>query len=378
SVVLGESIVLTLIKNYPLYLASPAERDVGLTYTLLGDPATRLTVGAPQIVVTANHLPVTSGLPVFLPGASDTLLLEADLVSNAALDSISFERTDATGTTLIPASAYTLTPPFPDTGPGGGGGRRFHLAYRTQLTAGKYSYRLQSRDRYGVTSVFDVVFDFVTVLLAETKPIRDGDVVARDANLSLSVQSANLLNPATDFTLKVDNLTQAYTATPSTPARQFVLGWTHAPYALGRHTVELDVPGGVPAVWHFSIESQVKIANLIAFPNPFSDDSLPPTGGPVRRTGTIFTFQLLSDEPADLMLRVFTVNGRMVYEQTERYAQPGYQELRWNGLDAEGEKLANGIYFYRLVAKGPSGSASELGRLVKLRSPTHATDTGTP
>ena len=382
SVVLGESIVLTLLRNYPLYLASPSERDVGLTYTLLGDPATRLTVGAPQIVVTANHVPVSDGIPVFLPGASDTLLLEADLVSNAAIDSIALERTDGTGTTLLPASSYTLTPPFPDTAPGGGGGRRFHLAYRTQLTAGRYTYRLQSRDRYGVTSSFRVVFDFVTVLLAENKPIRDGDAVARDAALSLSVQSANLLDPSTDLNLKVDNLAQVFTANPATPARQFVLTWTHAPYALGRHTVELDVPGGVPAIWHFSIESQLKIANLMAFPNPFSDDSLPlPAQAPAaasRLTGTIFTFQLQADAPADLMLRVFTVNGRMVYEQVERSVLPGYQELRWNGRDAEGEKLANGIYFYRLVAKGPSGSASELGRLVKLRSPTRSTDTGTP
>src|SRR5439155_8700086 len=112
SAVLGEGIALTLLLNYAAKFNSPLERDVGTTYTLLGDPATRLTVGAPQMVVTANGVPVTDGVPVFLPGQSDTLELEADLVSNAAIDSISLERTDASGTILLPGSDYTPTPPF--------------------------------------------------------------------------------------------------------------------------------------------------------------------------------------------------------------------------------------------------------------------------
>lgn len=367
SAVLGEGIAQTLLLNHAARAFNPAERDVAVTYALLGDPATRLSIGPPQIIVTANQVRVTDGVPVFLPGQSDTLLLEADLVSNAAIDSIALEITDATGTTILPASTYTLTPPFPDSGPGGSGGRRFHLAYRTQLVAGKYTYTLRSRDRYGVITKFDVVFVFETVLFGEGQPLRDGDTVARDAVLELHVLSPNLVDPINDMRLEVDGVNQPFTPTPNTPARQFVLTWTHTPFAAGTHTVRLSVTGAPPSITRFKVVPGLRLTELMNFPNPFDDE-----------LGTRFTFNLSTDTPADLMLRVYTVSGRMVYERTERGLRPGHHELAWNGLDEEGDKLANGVYLYHMVAKGPSGSASESGRLVKLRKPRHAADTGTP
>ena len=41
----------------------------------------------------------------------------------------------AAGAHVIPPADYTVTPAFPDTGAAGQGGRRFHLTYRTTLTA---------------------------------------------------------------------------------------------------------------------------------------------------------------------------------------------------------------------------------------------------
>jgi hypothetical protein len=44
----------------------------------------------------------------------------------------------------------------------------------------------------------------------------------------------------------------------------------------------------------------------------------------------------------------------------------------WNGRDAEGDELANGVYLYRVSATAPGGRhADQLGRLVKLRRPRH-------
>src|SRR5438094_10481818 len=108
-----------------------------MSYNLLGDPATRLTIGAPEIIVTANGDTVTSGQPIRLYTFGDTLRLEADLVSNASLRSISLERNDGTGTHAIPPTDYTLTPAFPDTV---NGGRRYHLPYRTTLAVGSFHY----------------------------------------------------------------------------------------------------------------------------------------------------------------------------------------------------------------------------------------------
>jgi hypothetical protein len=163
---------------------------------------------------------------------------------------------------------------------------------------------------------------------------------------------------------------QIFTAAPANgdiTNRQFILSWTHAPYPPGTHIVRLYVKGSLAATHEFRVVSSLRLAELVNFPNPFDDE-----------VGTRFTFDLLSDAPADLMVRVYTTNGRMVYERTERNLSPGHHELAWDGRDAEGDKLANGVYLYRMVAKGSSGSASESGRLVKLRKPRQAPSETTP
>jgi flagellar hook assembly protein FlgD len=62
----------------------------------------------------------------------------------------------------------------------------------------------------------------------------------------------------------------------------------------------------------------------------------------------------------------------LIYERTQRGLQPGYHQLPWDGRDAEGEKLANGIYFYKMLASSTAGDVVQQGRLVKLRRPNRA------
>ncbi len=214
---------------------------------------------------------------------------------------------------------------------------------------------------------FEVVFRLQAVLRAAGQPIADDDAVTPDAALSLALHSPNSLDPATDITLTVDNASQLFTATPATPAREFILSWTHPPYTVGSHAVRLTVKNQLVGTYRFQVPTNVRLTRLVTFPNPFDDEA-----------GTRFTFELESGSPADLLLRVYTVSGRMIYERTERSLLPGHHELAWNGRDDEGDKLANGVYLYRMVARGTSGSASESGRLVKLRKPRHIVDTSTP
>ena len=108
----------------------------------------------------------------------------------------------------------------------------------------------------------------------------------------------------------------------------------------------------------------------MAFPNPFDDE-----------LGTRFTFTFAGAHPFDLLLRVFTVSGRMIYEHVERGLDPGYHQIPWDGRDAEGQKIANGIYLYKLVVRSGSGNVIRQGSLVKLRKPHHVDvtdETGTP
>lgn len=361
----GEAIALTMLNYLPTVPWDSYENGVGLTYNLLGDPATRLWVGPAQIMVTANGQPVTSGEPVRLASEGDALHLEAELVSNVGIAAITLLRKDASGTTELSPSLYTLTPTFPDLAASGQGGRRYHLSYQTTLSTGWVTFTLRLTDRYGVSVSFDVVFEFATQLFAGGIPVQPDDIVAPDAAFTLLVLSPGPVDPAT-LRLFVDGQPQLFTyelARGDKSGRQYFLGWTHDPYAQGRHMVRIEAPGSVAFEHRFLIETRFTLRQALAFPNPFDDE-----------LGTRFVFTLTGETPADVLIRVFTVNGRRVYETRLDGLSPGYHEIPWDGLDEEGQKLANGIYLYKLVAHGSAGTAAYDGRLVKLRRPRRAPD----
>jgi hypothetical protein len=362
---LGEAIALTMLNYLPTVQQSSVERGVGLTYNLLGDPATRLWVGPAQITVTANGQPVTSGQPVRLASGGDALQLEAELVSNVGIDTVIVLHTGAGGIAEVSPSLYTLTPAFPDTALSGQGGRRYHLSCTTTLSAGREVFTIRLTDRYGVTASFDVVFEFRTQLYAGGVPVQPNDIVAPDAVLTLLVLSPGTVDPDS-LHLFVDGSSQFFTselARGDTTGRQYLLGWSHAPYAQGVHTVRLEAPGGLIVDHTFRVETRFALRDALAFPNPFDDE-----------LGTRFVFTLTGETPADVLVRVYTVSGRLVYETRLPGLSPGHHEIPWDGLDEEGQKLANGIYFYKLVAHGSSGTSAYDGRLVKLRRPEGVSD----
>ena len=76
---------------------------------------------------------------------------------------------------------------------------------------------------------------------------------------------------------------------------------------------------------------------------------------------------------------IFSQSGRSIYTQVWRSLLPGYHQLAWDARDAEGDDLANGVYFFRMSATTPSGSTTQqLGRLVKLRKPNRVDETVVP
>lgn len=357
--------ILNHVRNQPP--PSSFENQVGITYTLLGDPATRISLGPPQSAVTANTQPVQSGQPVRLRIGRDSLALEANLATNVRIDTLALFYTGPSGGAAPVAPArYTITPAFPDTSPASGRGRRYHLSFRDTLIADNHRYTIRTVDQNGRVNPFDVVFTFDTVLLADGAPVADLDVISPNAQLSLRVLSPRSLDPATDLTLVVGG-PQAFQFTADngdTSGREWLLTWTHAPYPFGETSVELTADNGAIRVHRFRVNvlgSELRIQNPLAFPNPFEDD-----------LGTHFSFTVESASATDIRIRVYTVSGRLVYERRENGMTPGYQQIAWDGRDAEGDKLANGIYVYRITARNAATTATAEGRLVKLRKPRRA------
>ncbi len=72
------------------------------------------------------------------------------------------------------------------------------------------------------------------------------------------------------------------------------------------------------------------------YPNPFNPS-------------TKFRFGL--PQPAHVRLEIFDVLGRRVWQQSEKPFETGFHEILWRGLDENGQALASGNYFLRMLAK---------------------------
>jgi hypothetical protein len=371
-VVLGEAILASLFRYVGTTQSYESERGQATSYTLLGDPATRVSIGRPSTTVTVNGMPVSSPMRLHTPG--NALRIEAELVSNIRLDSLELLRDLGAGEVEIPDSDYHVTPAFPDTGVSSAfGGRRFALTYETTIEPRNADYTLFVRDRNGLVQRSVVSLRLEGVLRSSGGPLLEDDAVAPAATLSMLLLSPKAIaNPLEELQLQVNGHPQVFTAsavptdlteTGVHSGREWVLSWTHADYPIDNYVVTVLLQGGASVTRRFRVteaSGQLGLRDLFPFPNPFD------------ASGTNFSFMLLGGVGAEVKVNVFTQSGRLIYTRVEHDLAPGYHQLAWNGRDSEGDDIANGVYFFRITATTASGASTrQLGRLVKLRAPRH-------
>jgi hypothetical protein len=102
--------------------------------------------------------------------------------------------------------------------------------------------------------------------------------------------------------------------------------------------------------------SDLRLHQVYNFPNPVSGS-------------TVFTFQRTSTEPIDVQVKVYTIAGRLVLDMAFPSVIDRFVRIPWDGRDQNGDQLSNGVYFYKIVTRTPSGAQSEeaLGKLTMLR-----------
>jgi hypothetical protein len=151
-------------------------------------------------------------------------------------------------------------------------------------------------------------------------------------------------------------------------------------YDVGSSTkgsLEFRVPDLAPGAYVFSISAtdnynnrsqisaSVEVGNAstglafegthLAYPNPFD-----PAGEPTK-----LLFSL--NRSAQVTVRVYSVSGRLVKE-ADFSAQAGPNAFSWDGRDASGDPVANGVYLVRVAAQREgSDDARILERVVVLR-----------
>ena len=197
-------------------------------------------------------------------------------------------------------------------------------------------------------------------LFAGGGPISNGDTAPAAGTYQFVISSpAQLL--AQDIALTVDGLPVAEAvivpAATDSSRRLWTVTWDGA-YPTGTHQATLTFPGGTTRGVSFvtSSEPRVALKQVFTYPNPYAE-------APVT-----FNFTLDSDARADVLVKVYSVRGSLVYQRIERGLNPGYHQLLWDGRDAAGDELANGAYTYQVIATDDRGLKSiERGRLARLR-----------
>lgn len=92
----------------------------------------------------------------------------------------------------------------------------------------------------------------------------------------------------------------------------------------------------------FQVFNKPMISNMLNFPNPFS-------------SSTAFVFTLTGSEiPQEFKIQIMTVTGKIVKEITRQELGSlrigtNVTDYKWDGTDTYGQKLANGVYLYRVI-----------------------------
>ena len=144
------------------------------------------------------------------------------------------------------------------------------------------------------------------------------------------------------------------------------------------HTLFLrvfDIAGneaeGSPYQVHFRVQTEFEIENLYPYPNPM-------------QAFTTFAFRLRGADAMlaeDFRIRIYTVSGRLIQEfdlveNPQLLEIPGlrigWNKLQWDGRDADGDRVAPGVYLYKVFLRSegqeiPVNNSSSIEKLVVLR-----------
>jgi hypothetical protein len=211
-------------------------------------------------------------------------------------------------------------------------------------------------DQYNPT--MDVTFDGVHILNRDIVSARPHILIKlKDENKSLALNDTSLLKvqiQSPDGSLRTyhfDNDTMRFTpanlATGENTASIDLapaLSGEDAEYELivSGKDVAGNTAGNLDYHIDFRVISKPMISNLLNYPNPFT-------------TSTAFVFTITGSQiPQNMRIQILTVTGKVIREITQDELGPlhvgrNITDFKWDGTDMYGQKVANGVYLYRVL-----------------------------
>lgn len=107
----------------------------------------------------------------------------------------------------------------------------------------------------------------------------------------------------------------------------------------------------------FSVLSSTKLLDVYNYPNPFRD-------------GTFFTFVVTGTRtPDEVHIKIYSVAGRLLRTVIVpgHAVSLGFNRVYWDGRDQDGDEVANGTYFYNVIARTGDRNVESLNRFAKVK-----------
>jgi len=201
--------------------------------------------------------------------------------------------------------------------------------------------------------LLDVTFDGLRIM--------DGDIIAPSPLIKIDLTDENpffTLEDPDDFIIQLSHPNgNEEELDMSDDLIQFIPSYVHGSPASIEYKPSLDngiyqlkvqgkdasgnLSGDHPYTINFEVINETLVSNVLTYPNPFS-------------TQTQFIFTLTGNQvPEDYHIKIMTISGKLVKEITKEDLGPvrigkNRTDYAWDGRDEYGEKLANGVYIYKL------------------------------
>ncbi len=226
--------------------------------------------------------------------------------------------------------------------------------------------------------IIDSVGPEISLLLASSTPLTEGATVTPGSELTIELFDSLGINLSGEIGHGIEvqfdgNREFSYELTDS---------FTYAAGSYQRGSAKMKLPNLAAGEHRMSVKAWdsannsnqkvvslnvsssagLEIRDLLCYPNPVQQ-------------GCEFSYTLSADA-GEVTLKLFTLSGLEIWSLGNLPGTRGYhQGISWNGLDTDGDRIANGVYLIQLSAGPASGSgetvdnnkATATGKLVVLK-----------
>ena len=222
--------------------------------------------------------------------------------------------------------------------------------------------------RDSTNPVFNITFD--------GKEIIDGDLVSSKPEVVITLKDNSPLPLDTSYftlihtdkdSVKIlhfndPEIEYSYTGYPNSESK---VVW-HPKFKEGEHTLEVlakDASGNFFDTTsyriRFDVVTEYDLRDVYNYPNPFKE-------------GTYFTFKVTGDKlPDELYVKIYTVAGRLIrtinIPSSALGQDIGFKKVYWDGKDQDGDEIANGVYFYKMIYKVKDVVKAVTQKLAKIK-----------